>query len=144
MKLKMVFRLIGFGIPIGTWYYHRDTLWNLTVSVLAKQAKVIIKSELEKEPLIDLCSRNLNQVIYNYVLDNPLVVRRTAELFKILFETERFKNLSYDLAELALQQPAVQDVIRGSLLRKSMIVTRDEYIRRESSNVLQQEISKAA
>lgn len=140
----MIIKLLTLSTPIGLWYYYKDTIWNYAVHALAKQAKVIIKSELEKEALIDLCSRNLNSVIFTYVLENPLVIRKTADLFKILFETERFKNLSYSLYELALKQQPVRDVIKGSLLRKSMVITRDEHLRRETSSVLHQEISKAA
>jgi hypothetical protein len=138
----MIIKLLAISAPIGLWYYYKDTIWNYAVRALAKQAKVIIKSELEKETLVDLCSRNLNSVIFTYVLENPLVIRKTADLFKILFETERFKNLSYSLSELALQQQPVRDVIQGSLLRKSMVITRDEYLRRETSTILHQEISK--
>lgn len=140
----MIIKLLSLSVPIGLWYYYKDTIWNHAVQALAKQAKVIIKSELEKETLVDLCSRNLNSVIFTYVLENPLVIRKTADLFKILFETERFKNLSYSLSELALQQQPVRDVIQGSLLRKGMVITRDEYLRRETSTILHQEISKVA
>jgi hypothetical protein len=140
----MLIKLATLSAPIGLWYYYKDAIWNYAVYALAKQAKVIIKSELEKETLVDLCSGNLNSVIFTYVLENPLVIRKTADLFKILFETERFKNLSYSLSELALQQQPVREVIQGSLLRKSMVVTRDEYLRRETSSVLHEEISKAA
>lgn len=141
-KVRSIFKLIVLGMPIGIWYYHRDTIWNLAVSALAKQAKLIIKSELNKEALIDLCSSNFNQVVHTYVLDNVLVTRRTSELFNILFETESFKILSNDLIKLALQQPAVQSVISESLLEKTVLVTRDECIHLESLKVLQQELSK--
>ena len=140
----MMIKLLAISAPIGLWYYYKATIWNYAVHALAKQAKVIIKSELEKETLVDLCSRNLNSVIFTYVLENPLVIRKTADLFKILFETERFKNLSYSLSELALQQQPVRDVIQGSLLRKGMVITRDEYLRRETSSILHQEISKVS
>ena len=45
------------------------------------------------------------------MLNNPAVVKKTAELFKMLFEQEKMKKLATDLMGKALDQPAVKAVI---------------------------------
>lgn len=92
-------------------YLTRDQLWNYAVSTITDRARRQISHELRQPHVISMASRGLNGAVDRHVLNNPAVVKKTADLFKMLFEQEKMKKLATDLMGKALDQPAVKAVI---------------------------------
>lgn len=111
-------------------YLTRDQLWNYAVSSITDRARRQISHELHQPHVISMASRGLNGAVERHVLDNPAVIRKTAELFKVLFEQEKMKKLATDLMGKALDQPAVKAVMAkyvGACVDKRM----DEMLRKD-------------
>lgn len=89
----------------------RDQLWTYAVGGITARARRQISHELHQPHVISLASRGFNSSVERHVLENPAVIRKTADLFRMLFEQDKFKKLATDLMGKALEQPAVKAVM---------------------------------
>lgn len=92
-------------------YLARDQLWNYAVSSITAKARHQISHELHQPHVISMASRGLNGAVERHVLENPAVIRKTADLFKMLFGQEKMKKLATDLMGKALEHPSVKAVM---------------------------------
>ena len=89
----------------------RDQLWDSLVTAVATKARAVVKHELHQDHVLKQATTGLNNAVERHVLNNPAVVRKTAELFSLLFSQAKMQKLASDLMGKALEQPSVKAVM---------------------------------
>lgn len=89
----------------------REQLWEMAVSGVSNKARLIVRHELRQDHVLRQASTGLNSAVEKHVLNNPAVVRKTAELFRLLFAQARMQHLASDLMGKALEHPTVQNIM---------------------------------
>lgn len=113
MKLVASISCLSLIAAGSAWHYRQDINTALR-HFLVGQTKRILKQELSQEKHVDFIAANLDSVVQRFVLENPRVQERTAELMHQLFHIERIKKVFLNLFIKGIGHPDVQVSLKHS------------------------------
>jgi len=133
--------MLKFGVSAilclgGVVYSQKELIYQECKGFIVLKAKEILRHELNQEHVINMCSTNLNSVIFKHVLESQSVVNATSRLFSDLLEQERIKALATYLMVKALRQESVRDKLREVVVKRARSFVTEPFTKQQLYQML--------